>query len=52
LKQFAQFATSSAPGAPQMDATRKQVREAWFAVYDALDPGQKEQVRVAIRDGM
>jgi hypothetical protein len=36
----------------QMQATRKQVREAWFAVYDALDAGQKEQVRVAIREGM
>lgn len=36
----------------QAEATRKQVREAWFAVYDSLDPAQKEQVRVAIRDGM
>lgn len=29
----------------QAQASRKQVREAWFAVYDALDAGQKEQVR-------
>jgi len=36
----------------QMEATHKQVRAAWFAVYDALDTGQKEQVRVAIREGM
>lgn len=36
----------------QMEATRKQVRGAWFNVYDALDAKQREQVRVAIRDGM
>jgi hypothetical protein len=36
----------------QMGATHKQVRDAWFAVYDALDAAQKEQVRVAIREGM
>jgi Heavy-metal resistance len=36
----------------QMEATHKQVRAAWFSVYDSLDPKQKEQVRVAIRDGM
>lgn len=36
----------------QMEGTRAQVRAAWFAVYDSLDAGQKEQVRVAIRDGM
>jgi len=36
----------------QMQATRKPAREAWFAVYDALDPGQKEQARVAIRDAL
>jgi len=35
-----------------MEATQKQVREAWFAVYDTLDAGQKEKVRVAIRDRM
>jgi Spy/CpxP family protein refolding chaperone len=53
LKQFAQLRDElGAQTRAQMDAMRKQVREAWFAVYDALDPGQKEQVRVAIRDGM
>ena len=36
----------------QVEATRRQVRAAWFAVYDALDAGQKEQARVAIREGM
>lgn len=36
----------------QMEATRKQVRAAWFAAYDSLNAEQKEQVRVAIRDGM
>jgi len=36
----------------QMEATRKQVRTAWFSVYDSLDAKQREQVRVAIRDGM
>ena len=36
----------------QMEATRKQVRAAWFNVYDSLDAKQREQVRVAIRDGM
>ena len=36
----------------QMEATRKQVRTAWFGVYDSLDAKQREQVRVAIRDGM
>ena len=36
----------------QMQATRKPAREAWFAVYDALDADQKEQARVAIREGM
>jgi len=53
LKQFAQ--TRDQLGAQmqaQMEATHKQVRTAWFAVYDALDAKQKEQVRVAIRDGM
>jgi hypothetical protein len=53
LKQFAQ--TRDQLGAQmqaQMEATRKQVRSAWFAVYDTLDARQKEQVRVAIRDGM
>ena len=53
LKQFAQ--TRDQLGAQmqaQMEATHKQVRSAWFAVYDTLDVKQKEQVRVAIRDGM
>jgi len=36
----------------QGEETQKQVREAWFAVYDTLDAGQREKVRVAIRDGM
>jgi len=36
----------------QMEGVRAQARAAWFAVYDSLDAGQKEQVRVAIRDGM
>ena len=53
LKQFAQLRDQlRAQTHAQMEATHKQVREAWFAVYDALDSTQKEQVRVAIRDGM
>jgi len=28
------------------------VRAAWFGLYDSLDANQREQVRVAIRDGM
>jgi len=53
LKQFAQLRDQlRAQAHAQMEATHKQVREAWFAVYDALDSAQKEQVRVAIRDGM
>jgi len=53
LKQFAQLRDQlGAQMRAQMEATRKQVREAWFAVYDTLDSGQKEKVRVAIRDGM
>ena len=53
LKQFAQLRDElGAQMRSQMDAVRKQVREAWFAVYDALDSGQREKVRVAIRDGM
>ena len=53
LKQFAQLRDQlGAQMHAQMEATHKPVREAWFAVYDALDSGQKEQVRVAIRDGM
>jgi hypothetical protein len=53
LKQFAQLRDQlGAQLHAQMDAIHKQVRAAWFAVYDTLDPGQKEKVRVAIRDGM
>ena len=53
LKQFAQLRDQlGAQMHAQMEATHKQVREAWFAVYDTLDSGQKEKVRVAIRDGM
>jgi len=53
LKQFAQLRDQlGAQMRAQMEATQKQVREAWFAVYDTLDSGQKEKVRVAIRDGM
>lgn len=36
----------------QMDATRKQVRAARLAVYESLDAGQKEQVRLAIKERM
>jgi len=53
LKQFAQLRDQlGAQMRAQMEATQKQVREAWFAVYDTLDAGQREKVRVAIRDGM
>jgi len=53
LKQFTQLRDQlGAQMRAQMEATRKQVREAWFAVYDTLDSVQKEKVRVAIRDGM
>src|SRR6267143_3438495 len=53
LKQFAQLRDElGARMRAQMEAARKQVREAWFAVYDTLDSAQKEKVRVAIRDGM
>jgi len=53
LKQFAQLRDQlGAQMRAQMEATRKQVRETWFAVYDTLDSGQKEKVRVGIRDGM
>jgi hypothetical protein len=36
----------------EAEASRQQVRAAWFSVYDSLDAAQREQVRVAIRDGM
>ena len=53
LKQFAQLSDQlRAQMREQMEATHKQVRGAWFGVYDALDAKQKEQVRVAIREGM
>jgi len=53
LKQFAQLGDKLRDEMrAQAEATRKPARAAWFAVYDALNPGQKEQVRVAIRDGM
>jgi protein CpxP len=53
LKQFAQLGDQMrAQMHEQMEAAHKQVRAAWFGVYDALDAKQKEQVRVAIRDGM
>ena len=53
LKQFAQLRDElRAQMRAEMEATQKQVREAWFAVYDTLDSAQKEKVRVAIRDGM
>jgi len=53
LKQFAQLRDQlGAQMHAQMEAIHKQVRDAWFAVYDTLDSGQKEKVRVAIRDGM
>jgi len=53
LKQFARLREQlGAQMRTQMEAARKQVREAWFAVYDTLDSAQKEKVRVSIRDGM
>ena len=53
LKQYAQLSdTLCDQMRAQMEATRKQARTAWFGVYDSLDAKQREQVRVAIRDGM
>jgi len=53
LKQFAELRDQLRTQMhAQMEAARKQVRAAWFVVYDALDANQKERVRVAIRDGM
>jgi Spy/CpxP family protein refolding chaperone len=53
LKQFAESRDQQREQLrAEMDAARKQVRSAWFSVYDSLDPQQREQVRVAIRDGM
>jgi Heavy-metal resistance len=53
LKQYAQLGDKLRDQLhAQTEATRKQVRAAWFAVYDSLDAKQREQVRVAIRDGL
>ena len=53
LKQFAQTHDQLREQMrSQMDASHKQVRDAWFALYDTLDANQKEQVRVAIVSGM
>ena len=53
LKQYAQMSeTLRDQMRAQTESTRKQVRTAWFGVYDSLDAKQREQVRVAIRDGM
>lgn len=32
------------------DATRREVRDLWLAVYDSLDAAQKEKVRVFMKD--
>ena len=53
LKQFAQYADQArAQMRAQMETLHKQAQAAWFKLYDSLDPKQKEQARVAIRDGM
>ena len=53
LKQFAQYRDELREQMhSQMEAARTKVRSAWFGVYDALDAQQREQVRIAIRDGM
>ena len=53
LKQFAETRDRlRSQMQSQMEGVRAQARSAWFAVYDSLDAAQKEQVRVAIRDGM
>ena len=53
LKQFAQMRDQLREQMrTQSEASHKQVREAWFALYDTLDAKQKEQVRLAIRSGM
>ncbi len=46
LKQLAQLGEQMRA---QAQGSRKQVRDAWFAVYDALDAGQKEQVRQVLK---
>jgi hypothetical protein len=53
LKQFAQTRDQLREQMhAQMETSRKQVRDAWFALYDTLDANQKEQVRLAILGGM
>ena len=53
LKQFAQLRDQlRLQMNTHIEASRAQVRAAWFAVYDVLDASQKERVRLAIRDGM
>jgi protein CpxP len=53
LKQFMQLGDQMREQMhAQMDTTHNQAREAWFKAYDALDADQKEQVRLAIKDGM
>ena len=53
LKQFAQTRDQLREQMrTQMEASHKQVRDAWFALYDTLDANQKEQVRLAILSGM
>ena len=53
LKQFAQMRDQLREQMrTQAEASRKQVRDAWFALYDTLDANQKEQVRLAILSGM
>jgi len=53
LKQFAELRDQLREQMhAQMESSRKQVRAAWFGLYDSLVANQREQVRVAIRDGM
>jgi periplasmic protein CpxP/Spy len=53
LKQFAQLRDQLREQMhTQMEAAHKQAQAAWFGVYDSLDAKQRDQVRVAIRDGM
>lgn len=49
LKALAQFGDQLRA---QGEGARKQVRDAWFALYDALDAGQKEQVRQHLKARM
>lgn len=53
LKQFAQTRDQLREQMrTQAEASRAQVRAAWFALYDTLDANQKEQVRLAILSSM